>query len=97
MKIKLDKEYEVKLTSPAVDKLEEKLECSMSDLFVENKSPKAKTIMLVVWAAIKGAPSFEETTELFEQYSTHVELLNIFNQLIATDPNAKGADVTEKI
>lgn len=93
MKILLgDKEYEAKLDVLAVEKIEDKYDLSLEELFSKGKL-RARDYAFIMWASIKDAPAFDEAMVLLAYSYTYVEMIDKVNSLIGVDPNAKRADI----
>ena len=92
MKILLDKEYELKMSSVAVETIEEHFNKDIEEVIKTVK--RAKDINLIVWACMVDAPTLEETKEMFKKY-TYAEMIGFYSQILGGDPNVEGAEVTE--
>jgi hypothetical protein len=90
MKILLDKEYELKLTSLAVETIEEHYDKAIEEIFQGNL--KAKDINFIVWAGMADAPDLDTTKKLFAEKYTYKQMIQLMNDLLGDDPNGQRAD-----
>jgi hypothetical protein len=95
MKIMLDKEYELKLSSLAVEKVEEAYDKAIDEIFTNGKM-RAKDVNFILWASMEEAPELNETKKLFAKYYNYQQLIEILNCLLGADPNGnKAADIKQ--
>jgi hypothetical protein len=90
MKITLDKQYELKLTADAVEKIEENYDKSLDEIC--SGKMRSKDVTFMVWACMDGDIELETAKKLFSKHSTYTELVTTLVKLLGSDPNEQGAE-----
>ena len=94
MKILLgEKEYEINLSSVAVETIEEKYDKAIDEIM--KTGMRAKDYNFILWASIADAPELDTFKKLLAEKYNYIQVIKLFNRLTDTDPNAEGAEGTK--
>jgi uncharacterized protein YifE (UPF0438 family) len=91
MILKMDRDYEIKLSSMAVEKIEETYDKAMDEIFSGAKM-RAKDVNFIIASCLVEEIELPEAKKLFAKYFTYTELIEVLNQLLGGSPNEKGAE-----
>lgn len=80
-------DYELKLTSIAVEEIEDKYDKSIDDIL--QLKLRAKDVNFILWSCIDNKPDYETARKEFAKYN-YIELVNTMGELM--NPNVEGAD-----
>jgi hypothetical protein len=93
MKLKLGKkEVECKLSTMAVENIEEKFDCAIHDLFTEGRSLKAKEVNFILFSCAKTDLPLDEFKQALSENYSYVECIGLVTELLK-DPNAPLAEI----
>ena len=91
MLLKMDRDYEVKLSSVAVEKIEETYDKAMDEIFTGAKM-RAKDVNFIIASCLVEEMDLAEAKKLFAKYFTYTELIEVLNQLLGGNPKDEGAE-----
>jgi hypothetical protein len=93
MKIKIGKqEVELRLTSLAVERIEDEFDCALSELFAEGKNLKAKEYAFMIYCMTGLEMPLDEFKKEMSKNYTYVETMGFINEMFKA-PNVEGEEL----
>lgn len=90
-------EHTLVLSTLAVEKIEEKYDKPLDEIFTAESKMRAKDLNFVLWACLEQEMELEEFKKALSKVCSYEKSIKILSVLLGADPNAQGANATEAV
>jgi hypothetical protein len=98
MKILLnEQEYTLSLSALAVEKIEEKYDKALDEIFTTESKMRAKDLSFVLHSCLEEEMDLDTFKKLLSKNYSYEKTIKILNELLGADPNAQGTNATEAV